>query len=501
MNVDLRQISKHFGGVRANDRISLVIRTNTIHGLLGENGAGKTTLMRMLAGHIRPDNGQIRIDDRPVSFASPGQAAGLGIGMLHQDSMAVPVFSALENFMLGRARGGTLKKSYFRRSFSDMAANLGFSVPPHEKAAFLTPGARQQLDVIRLLSMGTRLLILDEPTTGLTTDQRSVLFEALRRFAAEPGHSVVLVSHKIADIEQLCDDVTVLRRGRVAGLFSRPFNADQVMGLMFGTPLAREKRRPETGGEIIFTAAGVSAARGRAGLTVDHFAARRGEMVGLAGLEGSGQELFLKTAAGLLPPLAGRFTFDGRDITGSGYHRRRQKGLAYIPSDRLNTGLVPELTIADHFLVAGGAPLLKSRSVRARQRAEAALFRFRINGRPDTPARFLSGGNQQRLLLALLPPIARLLLLDKPTRGLDSESVALVWSTLQAFCGEGGAVVFASSDMDELLTMADRVAVFFSGHLVAELSVKDTSPEVLERAMIGNFRQKTTPFQGPTAGG
>ena len=485
MKVELRSISKHFGRIRANDNISLTIEPNTVHGLAGENGAGKTTLMRILAGYTRKDGGEIMLNNEAVAFSSPRDASARGIGLLHQDPMDIPVFSALENFMLGRTGGLKRNKKAFVQTFLKLADDLGFIIHPDESTAAMTTGTRQQLDIIRLLSSGTRLLILDEPTTGLSEDQKSILFKSLRTFAACGGNSVILVSHKISDIQKLCDHVTVLRKGRVSGSSAPPFDTSRILELMFGPRFIQSRRSPTRKGESVFTSTGLSAAGGRSGLQGCDLCIHRGEIIGLAGLEGSGQELFLKAAVGLIPALSGKITLRGEDITGSGYHMLRKKGVGYIPADRLNDGLVPDLTVTDHFLVAENPPVFAARSPRARLRAEKAIAGFQIRGEPDTPTRFLSGGNQQRLLLALIPESANILFLDKPTRGLDPESAALLWSRMQAFCETGGAIVFSSSDLDELLAMADRIAVFFNGRLFADLPVGETSVQSLEKAITG----------------
>ncbi len=485
MKVELHQISKRFGNVRANERISLTIAPNTIHGLVGENGAGKTTLVSILAGYIKKDSGRILVNGEEYDFSSPRKAAARGIGMLHQDPMDVPVFSALENFMLGRVRGLAQKRKRFLQTFLALSQRLGFSLSPRRTTAAMTPGARQQLDIVRLLSAGTRLLILDEPTTGLAEDQKATLFQALRRFVAEQGNSVVLVSHKIADIQQLCDRMTVLRQGVVSGSLTAPFDADRILELMFGEHVVRTVRPSRRYGETVFAAAGIAGGGKRTGLSPVDLTLRRGEIVGLAGIEGSGQETFLKIAAGLLAPSAGRLFFKEKNITGCGYHLLKKKGIGYMPADRLNEGLAPELTIAEHFLVAESGPLFKKPSPRALQRADEAIARFQIKGDRNTPVRALSGGNQQRLLLALIPDTAEVLFLDKPTRGLDPESAAMVWSGLQSFCDKGGAVFFSSPDLDELLSLADRIAVFFNGRLTADLSVTETSLNILQRAITG----------------
>ena len=491
MKVELRNISKQFGSIRANDNISLTIEPNTIRGLAGENGAGKTTLMRILAGYSKKDRGEIVIDNKAVVFSSPRDATALGIGMLHQDPMDVPVFSALENFMLGRSGGVKQNKTAFSQTFCKLADDMGFFIHPDDSTAAMTPGARQQLDIIRLLSSGTRLLILDEPTTGLSEDQKTILFESLRKFVARKGNSVILVSHKISDIQQLCDQTTVLRKGRVSGSAAAPFDTARILEMMFGPRFIQSRRVPSPKGKTVFTTSGLSAAGGRAGLHGCDLHVRRGEMLGLAGLEGSGQGLFLKTAVGLVPPLSGKMILRGEDITGADYHALKRKGVGYISADRLNDGLAPDLTIADHFLVAENAPVLAAPSPRARMRAERAIAGFQIKGGQDTPVRFLSGGNQQRLLLALIPETADILFLDNPTRGLDPESAALLWTRMQSFCETGGAIVFSSSDLDELLAMADRIAVFFNGRLFADLPVSEATIAALENAITGK-RPATT---------
>ncbi|MEW6078323.1 MAG: ATP-binding cassette domain-containing protein [Thermodesulfobacteriota bacterium] len=488
MKVELCHIRKYFGPVPASNGVSLTIAPNRIHGLLGENGAGKTTLMRILAGYTGKDGGDIRIDGKAVSFSSPRDAAARGIGLLHQDVLDVPAFSALENFMLGRTPGLRLNRKAFSRIFLKTARDLGFSIRPDDPTVLLTVGERQQADMVRLLSAGTRLLILDEPTTGLSEDQKDVLIAALQKFVSGRGNSVVLVSHKLSDIRQLCDQVTVLRQGAVIGAQDRPFSEDQLLELMFGEGRAPQRRKLRETGEIVFSASGIRASGGRAGLFVADFSVKQKEVIGLAGLDGSGQELFLKASAGLTPAKAGKFVLRGEDVTGRDYHALRQKGVGYIPSDRLYDGLAPDLTIADHFLVAEGAPPFANRSTTALNRAAAAIADFQIKGRPDTPARFLSGGNQQRLLLALIPEKTALLLLDNPTRGLDPESAALVWSRLQTFCDKGGSVVFSSSDLDEMLTMADRIGVFYEGKLAAIFPVEESVLDSLGKVMSGKNR-------------
>ena len=485
MRITLHDIHKHYGKVRANDGISIEINPGTIHGILGENGAGKSTLMKILAGYVTSTSGRILIDDRPVIYAGPREAAKLGIGMLYQDPLDFPPFSVLENFMMEAGHGFTIKKDAHRQHLLSLSHHFGFYLNPDAIVRTLTVGERQQLELLRLLARGVDVLILDEPTTGISAYQRQTLFRALRKLAEE-GKTILLVSHKLEDVEALCDRVTVLRKGKVEGETDKPFAASKLLDWMFGGMVPSPPCTQITDGSsrIVLKMEGVSAIGGRAGLGPTDFRLRRGEIAALTGLEGSGQELFLRVAAGVKKPLQGRIWINEKEMTGQDHHAFKSEGVTFLPAARLEEGLMPGLTIAEHFAVNFGKGM-KLSFKQAEGLAVDGISRFRIVGEPHTKAESLSGGNQQRLLLALLPSNPRLLLLEHPTRGLDVDSVRWVWEKLVGFAERGASILFSTVEMDEVFRTADRVVVFFNGALMKDVRCCDTAPNEVVQAIAG----------------
>jgi len=485
MRITLRDIRKQYGKVNANDGIDLEISEGSIHGILGENGAGKSTLMKILAGYTVKTSGAILLNGRPVEYDHPSQATRLGIGMLYQDPLDFPPLTVLENFLMGLDHGLISREEAYRGRLNEMAGHFGFHLDPAAPAERLTVGERQQLELIRLLALGVEVLILDEPTTGISSLQKQALFSALRKLAGE-GKTILLVSHKLDDVEALCDRITVLRRGKVEGELDLPFESKKLLRWMFGNelppPPCFERRTEE--GVLTLAMEGVSASGGRAGLSPCHVAVRQGEVVGLAGLEGSGQSLFLRLAAGLERPETGKIRVAEKDMTGKDHHAYRARRVTFLPAGRLEEGLMPGLTITEHFaLHQEGAMMIHWPN--AQRRAEQGIERFRIRGSPLSVAESLSGGNQQRLLLALLPANPSLLLLEHPTRGLDMDSVQWVWEKLMAYAAEGTSIVFSSAELDEIFQMADRVLVFFNGVVVKDVRTCDTTMEELAKAIAG----------------
>ena len=482
MRVELRDIHKSFGPVRADDGISLTAEAGSVHGLLGENGAGKSTLMKILSGFTAPDRGQILLDGAPVRIASPAEALRLGIGMLHQDPLDFPTLSVLDNFLMGRP---DLPLSYSsprsalrhghglagllpdRRGARDalraLAAQFAFSLDPDGPCAGLSVGERQQLEILRLLWLGVRVLILDEPTTAISEPQRVKLFAALRTMAGG-GKVVFFVSHKLQEVLALCDAVTVLRAGRVAGDVAAPCDPRRLVELMFGRALPHAPRTGITLGSPVLELAAITIDDARSPIARVSLRVRAGEAIGLAGLEGSGQRLFLQACAGLIPPAEGRVSVAGRDLTGRPYREFLASGVAYVPAGRLGEALIPGLTVAEHLALAERPGVFVD--WRAASRAAGQRIReFDIRGTPRTPVQELSGGNQQRVLLALLPQQIAVLLMEHPTRGLDVESAQSIWSHVLERRRRGTAVLFSSSDLDELLERSDRILVFFSGRV------------------------------------
>ena len=485
MQIELKNIHKHYGPVRANDGVNLKVEAGSIHGILGENGAGKSTLMKILAGYIRKTSGQILLDGHEIDYSDPTTAARLGIGMLYQDPLDFPALSVLENFIIGQTRGLAQSKKSFRKKLQSMADELHFTLRADQAIRSLTIGERQQLEIIRLLALGIDILVLDEPTTGISSLQKEVLFQALHQLASG-GKIVILVSHKLEDVEQLCDDVTVLRQGKVTGHMQAPFDAQKLLKMMFGQIPSTPRCGRITPGKTVLDMRGVSATGGRAGLEKCNIQFHQREVIGLAGLEGSGQGVFLRVAAGLKQAVQGIIRMYENDKTDKDYHFFKDYGGMYIPASRMEEGLIPSLTIAEHFALQATGEFWVNWS-RAVHKAEESIVQFSIKGQKQSLVASLSGGNQQRLLLSFLPSKPKLLLLENPTRGLDVESGHWVWQHLQKYCSADACIVFSSAELDEIMMVADRVLVFYNGRIIRDVPTCETSVEELGRAIAGKI--------------
>jgi len=484
MWIELREIHKYYGPIKANHGVNLTIEPGVIHGILGENGAGKTTLMKILAGYSEKTSGTILVDHSPVNYKTPAQASGLGIGMLYQDPLDFPTLSVLDNFMLGQTTGIVNQKKTFRKIFQKTANSFNFSLQPDTLVKRLAIGERQQLEILRLLARGIQVLILDEPTTGISSLQKETLFQALKKLVSE-GKSVILVSHKLEDVQALCDKITVLRQGIIAGEMERPFTTNTLLEMMFGEPPLLPMRTKTKTGKTILEMNQVSAPGGRTGLKNCDITVRQGEVVGLAGLEGSGQDVFLRTAAGTKQPSGGSLYIEGVKMNGRDYHVFKNHGVTYLPASRIEEGLISGLNIVEHISLLDRQKTFFVRRRDAFQTAEKKIAEFRIKGEPDSKIESLSGGNQQRLLLSFLPEVPVLLLLGNPTRGLDMESVLWVWQHLQQYCEHKACIVFSSSELDEILANADRVLVFFNGIVIKDVRTDQTDAHELGRAIAG----------------
>ena len=483
MQIDLIEIHKHYGSVKANDGVNIKIAAGTIHGLLGENGAGKSTLVKILAGHIFKTSGSIKIDGRPVEFKSPEQAAGHGIGMLYQDPMDFPKLKVLDNFLLGQSSQKDKGRQQAQKRFAALNQEFNFHLNPVDFVQQLTVGERQQLEIIRLMAIGVNTLILDEPTTGISAEQKKHLFDALKKLVSQ-GRSVVLVSHKLKDVESLCDHVTVLRQGQVSGFMAAPFDSDALLKMMFATLPAPTTCVAGDNTARVLQFHSACASGGRTGLKDCSVTIHAGEVVGLAGLEGSGQSVFLRLAAGLKKPTAGKLQFGHKIKTAVNYHDLQQQGVMFVPAARLEEGLIAPLTITEHVALRKKSGFWLNWN-KAQALAHKQIEAFRIKGTPDTPAESLSGGNQQRLQLSFLPAKPHLLLLESPTRGLDVESAQWVWSHLFNTCQNGASIIFASSELDEIIQMASRVLVFFNGRIVKDVQATEIDVNELGQAIAG----------------
>lgn len=484
MALSLHNIHKHFGPVRANDGITIEVEAGELHGLLGENGAGKSTLMKVLSGFIEADSGEVTLDGKTLDLRSPDDAIKAGIGMLHQDPLVFLPFTVLDNFLLGASGKLRLDRKKGEKALRDAAERYGFTFDPAALAQTLTVGERQQLEIARLLWLGARVLILDEPTTGISASQREMLFEILRRLA-DDGMIVIFVSHKLEEIEQLCHRVTVMRRGQVIGHVTAPFTTDRLVEMMFGEVVVAGERPPAPIGDTALQLDNVTVGDKLITVSDLSIAVAAGEVLGLAGLEGSGQRTFLQTCTGLLRPDAGTVRLAGTDLTGKGYRSFLRAGVHYLPAGRLEEGLVAGMTITEHFELVSGRSSFFVDWDGAAAAAETDVEGHFIKGTKDSTAESLSGGNQQRLLLAMMPDEIKLLLMEHPTRGLDIESADWVWTQLLARREAGTAIVFASADLDELLRYSDRIAVFFNGNVFAEVEAGNITPDQLGHLIGG----------------
>ncbi|NNJ11042.1 ATP-binding cassette domain-containing protein [Chloroflexales bacterium ZM16-3] len=470
MEVSVHNLTKVFGTLRANDGVSLRFAEGQIHGVLGENGAGKSTLMKLLSGFLRPDGGEVLLEGKPVALGDPGAALRAGVGMVHQEPLDVPGFSALENLLCAAPRWALPSRTEARNTLTVLAGRLGFSVAPDDPISALTVGQRQQLEIIRLLACGARALILDEPTTGITAAQARSLFVALRRLAAE-GNTVLFVSHKLDEVADLCDTVSVLRAGRVVGegQMAMPQPQERLLRMMFGggghsSPQVETPRRGVSTAPPAWQLNRVAARDGNMALTDLNLAIPAGAVVGLAGLEGSGQQILLRLLCGQFRPSAGRISLAGADLTGAGAAAFRRGGVEYLPADRLVEGVVGPLTLAEHFALLQPEGAIIDRRA-AEGAARQAITDYSIKAMPASPIMALSGGNQQRAMLAMIPDNTRALVCEQPTRGLDVASARAIWGRLLARRDAGCAVVFATADLDEILEYSDYVLVFFAGQI------------------------------------
>lgn len=478
MHIELVDIHKSFGTVHANSGISLQIREGAIQGLLGENGAGKTTLAKILSGYQRMDSGQILVNHTPVRFDSPAEAIRAGIGMLHQDPLDVPALSVLDNFMLGSGGSLFLNPRQARLRLQELCQRFGFHLSADATVGSLTVGERQQLEMVRLLALGVEVVILDEPTTGISSPQKVLLFRTLHRLASE-GLSVIFVSHKLDEVEQLCSEVTVLRQGKVAGQVQSPFSANELVLLMFGQALDVMPRPQVPIGDPVLELEDAAIHTYR--LNVEHLnlSVRAGEVIGLAGLEGSGQQLLMRACAGILPVTHGRLAISGQDMTHRSYQQFLQLGVRFVPAARLEEGLVPGMSLKEHFALLDDSRSFFVPWRRVEEFTQTKIQEFNVVGQPETRVESLSGGNQQRALLAMLKPDMRLLILEHPTRGLDIGSSRWIWGRLLERRTRGTAILFTSTDLDEVVEYSDRILVFSGGIMSAPVDARMVTAESL----------------------
>ncbi|MFF4507140.1 ABC transporter ATP-binding protein [Streptomyces sp. NPDC001401] len=490
--VELRGITKRFPGTLANDAVDLTVRRGEIHALMGENGAGKSTLMSILYGMERPDAGTIRIDGRAINsgFGSPSAAMAAGLGMVHQSFKLFDSLTVAENVVYAAEprRFGLVDRAAARRRVRELAAEHGLAVDPDARVGELPVGLRQRVEILKLLHRGARTLILDEPTAVLTPAEADALFAVLKSLAAQ-GRSVILVTHKLREVLEGSDRVTVLRDGRVAArLVTAETSAAEIAAAMTGRAVELDRMHaPGTPGEAVLDVSG---------LTTDavhgvELAVRAGEIVGIAGVAGNGQSELVEALAGLRPVTAGRVTLAGQDITHASATERRARGLAYVPEDRHAVGTAPAASVADNLAMGHHRTTLSSRGLlppaAVRAHAERLVERFGIKAAtPDVPATALSGGNLQKLLIGReLAHGAPLLLVEQPTRGVDIGAIQNIHDQLIAHRDAGHAVLLVSAELSEIRGLADRVLVMYEGRITASYGKDEADERMLGLAMAG----------------
>jgi ABC-type uncharacterized transport system ATPase subunit len=499
--LEMRGITKRYPGVVANDGIDLDIQPGEIHALLGENGAGKTTLMNILYGLARPDEGQILLDGTPVAIRDPADAISRGIGMVHQHFMLVPVLSVADNILLGdetMANPVFIDRNESRRRILELGQRFGFEIDPDARVGSLSVGWQQRVEILKALYRDARILVLDEPTAVLTPQETVEIFEVLRRLAAE-GHSIIFISHKLYEVLEIADRITVIRRGRVVGT-RRPAETNEadLAEMMVGRAVELVVDRGESHpGEAVLRvdALEVNDERGQTAVRGVSFELRSGEILGIAGVAGNGQDELVEAITGLLKPVAGHILLDGQDITRLPVRARRERGIGYVPGDRQRFGLVLSFPVDDNLVLAtyyrrpfARGPVRDMAAVESAAREAITRYDIRTPSE-DVAAATLSGGNQQKVIVAReFSGDARVLVLDQPTRGLDVGSIEFIHRQTIARRDGGAAILLVSAELDEVLELSDRIVVMYRGQLVAEFDGPTASKEEVGLVMATGTR-------------
>ena len=484
MKITFQHIDKSFGKVHANDDINLTIPSGTIQGILGENGAGKSTLMKILTGFYQADSGEILLDDQPVKISTPEEAVLRGIGMLHQDPLDFPPMKVIDNFLLGTKGGLFPRRDEVKKEIIRLSREFDFQIDPESYVESMTVGERQQLEILRLLWLGVKVLILDEPTTGISANQKEKLFATLKKLASQ-GLTVIFVSHKLEEVEYLCNRVAVFRQGKLVGEVEPPYDTNQFVFMMFGKSVEVGEKTSYFQQTPYVRLENIGLEDYRLHLKNINLEINRGEVIGLAGMEGSGQRLFLRMLAGLVRPVSGKIYLDGVDFTGKTYPYFKKSGVAFLPASRLEEGLIPGMTLTEHFILSEEHRELFVDQKSAANLTEERIQAYAIKGTPVSQIEQLSGGNQQRALLALLRRELKLILMEHPTRGLDIESSIWIWSLMKQRCKDCASIVFISADLDEIIQYSDRILVFFGGLVSRPIDAKTTSVDELGQLIGG----------------
>jgi len=502
--IELRNITKRFGAVLANDRVSFKVGPGTIHSIAGENGAGKSTAMRIAYGFYTADGGEILIDGQMREIRTPHDAIALGIGMVHQHFMLVEPMTVVENIVLGAEPGSVasldLKKA--AEAIRKLSDEFKLAVNPNATIESLSVGQQQRVELLKALYRHAQLLILDEPTAVLTPQEVEEFFVILRRMR-EQGKTIVIITHKLSEVLAISDNVTVMRDGRVVGeLKTSETNAAALARLMVGREVLLRVAKPDAKpGAAVLGARGLTIVGRDGSKRVDDvsFEVRAGEIVGIAGVEGNGQTELIEALSGLIPGshISGSMSFEGRDIIRLDARRRKELGIAHVPEDRHRRGLLLDFSLAENTIlgvhyrrpaVSSGGVLLDQKGIQ--KRAEQVIRDFDVRP-PDLtlPARALSGGNQQKLIIGRefeLPP--KLLLVSQPTRGVDIGAIEFIHRKIVELRDQGCAVLLVSAELEEVTALSDRLLVIHNGKIAGEVDPKIATNEEIGLMMTGGAR-------------
>jgi len=495
--VEMRGITKRFPGVVANDRIDFEVRAGEVHALLGENGAGKTTLMNVLYGLYQPDEGEIYIRGHRVTLRSPRDAIALGIGMVHQHFMLIPPLTVAENVVLGlpSSRGPFLDTDRAERRISELAQRYGLKVDPHAYVWQLSVGEQQRVEIIKALYRGASILILDEPTSVLTPPEVRELFSVLRRMAEE-GNAVIFITHKLHEVMAVSDRVTVLRDGRVVSTVDTADTSErQLARMMVGREvLFQVSKRPVAKGKVALEVRDLWAMgdRGLPALKGISLSLRQGEILGIAGVAGNGQRELAEVITGLRRATKGKVLIGGKDMTNCPPAAIIGEGVAYIPEERIRRGLIMDFSVAENAILEthNSPPFTDGWFLNRREidrYVEGLISDYGVKTpSKDAPVRHLSGGNLQRLLLAReLSRRPKLLIASQPTRGLDVGATEYIRRRLVEQREKGTAILLISEDLDEVLSLSDRVAVMYEGEIVGIVPEGEADVEEIGMMMAG----------------
>ncbi len=492
--VRLTGIGKRFPGVIANHDVDITIRAGTVHALIGENGAGKSTLMKILYGVQKPDAGTITVDGSQVSFGSPTDAIARGIGMVFQHFMLADNLTVLENVVLGAEKMHGIGDEA-RRTVADISSRYGFGIDPDTLVERLGVGDRQRVEILKVLYRGAQIIILDEPTAVLVPQEVDALFANLRELKHE-GHTILFISHKLDEVLSVADDITVMRRGTTVGE-AKPdgVTKHELAELMVGSELPSPETEDSTvtdDVELTLTGVRLTDERGRDLLSDISFTIHRGEVLGIAGVEGNGQAELVETIMGMRKATAGTVRLGERDMTTWGTRERREAGIGYIPEDRQRHGLLLDSPLWENRILGHQTREPSVRGVwidRAGARADTTRIVEEYDVRTpgiDTLSGALSGGNQQKLIVGReMSGDPVLLIASHPTRGVDVGAQAAIWEQIKRARRSGLAVLLISADLDELIGLSDRIEVILRGRLVGEFDPQSVTPQQLGSAMTG----------------